>query len=641
MRSLDEIRPDGYFPDLAPETIFINPSPMTADPLFVARLAGNPGIRRVAVVHDFIPLDDRPRYLPGRGDGIAYTLSLTWLRRYDLFLPVSEPTRRRLETLFGAARCVVTGAALPAWAAPGPPEVLLHILVVAGDDPRKNPEVVIKAHAGSQALQAAQIKLVVIGGYAPEAMAALRGLAQSEGGDPDLLHLPGRVSEAELEALYRGAICAVTPSSAEGFSLPVLEAMAVGTASLASDIPAHAALVRDPRLRFPPDDAAALRALLERAAADPGFRAGIIAGQAGTWPEFSAEKVAARLWSAILEMPPGRGHIGARPRIALIAPFPPARSAAADFAAACAAALAGHAELALFSPRPGRAGGLPVAPLSALPYLSRHIDRVITVLDSAAPDPETEALLLRHGGAVIWHGGTEDPARLAEAARHARPLILHAAGMPPEALSRADARDLPFPIIRPLAPAIEPARGQAKARLGFDPAITHIISLGTATAGETAAALAALALLLQGNAAVRLHMTAEPDPAALALTTEPGLESHIRVTGHVPEPVYRDYLLAADIALKLSEAPAVRISGTLQDYLVACLPIVTTAKLAAALEAPEDITRISDILDPAEIAEALRHPRTPIAPRRAAYREARGMARYAAALCDMLGLSLG
>jgi glycosyltransferase involved in cell wall biosynthesis len=47
----------------------------------------------------------------------------------------------------------------------------------------------------------------------------------------------GAVSDEELASLYRGAACAAYVSLYEGFGLPVLEAMACGTAAVAPDRP--------------------------------------------------------------------------------------------------------------------------------------------------------------------------------------------------------------------------------------------------------------------------------------------------------------------------------------------------------------------------------------------------------------------
>jgi glycosyltransferase involved in cell wall biosynthesis len=69
----------------------------------------------------------------------------------------------------------------------------------------------------------------------------------------------GHVSDAELHALYAGALAVVLPSRLEGFGLTPREAAAHGTPSIVSDLPT----LRLPgTLRVPPGDADALAAAL-------------------------------------------------------------------------------------------------------------------------------------------------------------------------------------------------------------------------------------------------------------------------------------------------------------------------------------------------------------------------------------------
>src|SRR5207302_10265786 len=91
------------------------------------------------------------------------------------------------------------------------------------------------------------------------------------GGYGPAIHYLGRVPDADLAALYGGAIGLVYPSLHEGFGLPVLEAMASGCAVIASDRGGLAEAGGDAVRVVDPlsvaDIAAAMRSLLEDASA--------------------------------------------------------------------------------------------------------------------------------------------------------------------------------------------------------------------------------------------------------------------------------------------------------------------------------------------------------------------------------------
>lgn len=97
----------------------------------------------------------------------------------------------------------------------------------------------------------------------------------------DRVAFTGRVTDDELRALYAGAAVFAFPSLYEGFGLPPLEAMSLGTPVVVADAASLPEVVADAALLMPPGDAPALAAALERILGEPNLRESLItAGRA-------------------------------------------------------------------------------------------------------------------------------------------------------------------------------------------------------------------------------------------------------------------------------------------------------------------------------------------------------------------------
>jgi alpha-1,3-rhamnosyl/mannosyltransferase len=119
------------------------------------------------------------------------------------------------------------------------------------------------------------------------------------------VRLASGLSDADLACLYQSAEALVMPSEYEGFGLPLLEAMAAGTAVVASDIPVFHELAGPAAVYFDPRQPERLAAVLERLLGDDSSRAALAVQGRARAARFSWERTAAEMLAIYAEVASG------------------------------------------------------------------------------------------------------------------------------------------------------------------------------------------------------------------------------------------------------------------------------------------------------------------------------------------------
>lgn len=174
-----------------------------------------------------------------------------------------------------------------------------YILYLGGFDQRKNLETLFAAFASVNADLRARAHLVIAGHlpgqdtpFFPDPCLTVARL-----GLEDSVSFVGWVAEKDKPALYSGATLFVFPSLYEGFGLPLLEAMACGTAVIASDRSSLPEIGGEGALLVDPHDvdglAAAITTLIEDEERRRELQAkGLEQAQRFSWQKTVAETMA-------------------------------------------------------------------------------------------------------------------------------------------------------------------------------------------------------------------------------------------------------------------------------------------------------------------------------------------------------------
>ncbi|MBX7540902.1 glycosyltransferase family 4 protein [Qipengyuania sphaerica] len=164
-----------------------------------------------------------------------------------------------------------------------------YALCVGSANPNKNFSAVVEAYAG---IENPDFDLAIVGGSASGVFRSEATAAEIPG-----VRRLGRVSDEELRALMENAAVFVMPSFLEGFGLPPLEAMALGTPVVTSSASALPEVCGDAALYFDPlqpgEIAKAMCKVIEdRALADQLTALGLDRARQFSW-EASARKLSA------------------------------------------------------------------------------------------------------------------------------------------------------------------------------------------------------------------------------------------------------------------------------------------------------------------------------------------------------------
>lgn len=229
----------------------------------------------ILTVHDVFVLDCAAWYTPAVAAYKRSMFAAALQKRPRVLICDSQYTRMRLlhhlpRLRDRDIRVVYPGVWVPDDQRRIEPEVP-YFLTVSTIEPRKNHLVLLEAFRAARA-SGLELRWKVVGAPGYRSRKIAETLKECPGVD-----VLGHVSAQALERLYRGATFHVTPSFAESFGFPPLEAMARGVPTVASSGSAMDETLADASLRVPPWDVTGWTRALLALATDEDTRARLAA----------------------------------------------------------------------------------------------------------------------------------------------------------------------------------------------------------------------------------------------------------------------------------------------------------------------------------------------------------------------------
>jgi glycosyltransferase involved in cell wall biosynthesis len=263
-RSVWRLRPAGSVAN----SIYVNVSHTGLGNRHVLPKLAAMGARNVVMVHDLIPIEHPEYCAPGaperhvrRMDGIIGSTALV-ITNSQTTADSLAAYAKELGRPCPATKVAYLGVEPDFVSPPAPFRASRPYFIHVGTlEARKNLTFLLAVWRRlSERLGPDAPSLVLVGRRGWENESVLDHLERSEAA-VRLVHEVSDLQDPQLAALMAGARALLAPSFTEGFDLPVIEALSLGTPVIASDIPVHRELAGSARLIDPLDGPGWIRAI--------------------------------------------------------------------------------------------------------------------------------------------------------------------------------------------------------------------------------------------------------------------------------------------------------------------------------------------------------------------------------------------
>jgi len=311
-----EIVREKVIDDIAPDVVLLTSLFEGIGDFSVTSVKSFSMIPTAVIFYDLIPLIYKEYFFQNGVFKEWYLKKLDHLRKADLLLAISESAKQEgIKFLdFDPKKIVTISSAMDKDLASASDFNSIakkfaitkpYILHVSACDERKNFKGLLQAFARLPKRLRSQYQLVFVCNAAPWQKIEFLRLAKREGLDPRDLVITGYVDDKELFSLYRHTSLFVFPSFHEGFGLPVLEAMRMGTVVIGSNTSSIPEIIACEDALFDPFDIEQMSFAIQRALQDQSLRKKLLQNNQTQLRKFDWDITAQKAWDALLTLPVG------------------------------------------------------------------------------------------------------------------------------------------------------------------------------------------------------------------------------------------------------------------------------------------------------------------------------------------------